>query len=110
MVFSDNNVTSGATASCFKVGNPGAGRAFRLQILRSRIHNCKTGVLVGAQRRTPRCCGNLIYDNVDRGVRLEPDATGGAVMRNVIDNNGEGVFFGGSDNHGAHLQRRSTGT
>ena len=26
VVFSDNNVTSGATASCFKVGNPGAGR------------------------------------------------------------------------------------
>ena len=94
VVFSDNNVTSGATASCFKVGNPGAGRAFRLQILRSRIHNCKTGVLVSAATHTA-VLRNLIYDNVDRGVRLEPDATGGTVMRNVIDNNGEGVFFGG---------------
>ena len=105
VVFSDNNVTSGATASCFKVGNPGAGRAFRLQILRSRIHNCKTGVLVSSATHTA-VLRNLIYDNVDRGVRLEPDATGGTVMRNVIDNNGEGVFFGGSATTAPDLQRR----
>jgi arylsulfatase A-like enzyme len=96
VTFSDDNVTSGATASCFKVGNPGtsAARALRVVITRSRIHNCETGVLVSAATYTA-VIYNLIYDNVDRGVRLEPDALSGTVLRNVIDGNGEGVQLAG---------------
>jgi arylsulfatase A-like enzyme len=96
VTFSDNNVTSGATASCFKVGNPGtsAARALRALITRNRIHNCGTGVLISAATNTT-VLYNLIYDNVDRGVRLEPDAVAGTVFHNVIDGNGEGVLLAG---------------
>ena len=38
---------------------------------------------------------NLIYDNIDRGVRLESDAFSSYVWRNVIDGNGEGVHLRG---------------
>jgi arylsulfatase A-like enzyme len=96
VTFSDNNVTSGATASCFRIGNQGtsAARALRVMITRNRIHNCKTGVLASAATHLT-VSQNLIYDNVDRGVRLEPDAIGGTVFRNVIDGNGEGVLLAG---------------
>lgn len=104
----DNNVTSGAAASCLNVGNQGtaAQRAQRLVLLRNRIHNCRTGVRVRAATYTA-IVNNLIYDNVDRGVRLEPDATSSYVWRNVIDGNGEGVLLAGdasdaSDSNAVH--------
>lgn len=92
----DNNITSGAAASCLNVGNQGtaAQRAHRLVLLRNRIHNCRTGVRVRAATYTA-VLNNLIYDNVDRGVRLEPDATSSFVWRNVINGNGEGVLLAG---------------
>jgi arylsulfatase A-like enzyme len=93
VTFSDDNVTSGATATCFKVGSS-AVRANRVMITRSRIHNCETGVLETFATNTT-VLYNLIYDNVDRGVRLEPDADGGMVFRNIIDSNGEGVLLAG---------------
>jgi arylsulfatase A-like enzyme len=92
----DNNITSGAAASCVNVGNEGttAQRAHRLVILRNRIHNCRTGVRIRSATNTA-VLNNLVYDNVDRGVRLEPDAFSSFVWRNVIDGNGEGVLLAG---------------
>ena len=39
--------------------------------------------------------GNFIYDNVDRGIQLYPDAQGTKISGNVIDGNGEGIIFSG---------------
>ena len=92
----DNNITSRAAASCLNVGNQGtaAQRAYRLVLLRNRIHNCRSGVRIRAATNTA-VLNNLIYDNIDRGVRLETDAFSSYVWRNVIDGNGEGVLLGG---------------
>ena len=38
---------------------------------------------------------NWIYDNVDRGIQLYPDAQHTRITGNVIDGNGEGVVFSG---------------
>jgi arylsulfatase A-like enzyme len=92
----DNNITSRAAASCVNAGNQGtaAQRAYRLVLLRNRIHNCRTGVRIRAATNTA-VLNNLIYDNVDRGVRLETDSFSSYVWRNVIDGNGEGVYLAG---------------
>ncbi len=68
MALMDNNITSRAAASCLDVGTNGtaAQHAYRLVLLRNRIHNCRTGVSIGPATNTA-VVNNLIYDNIDRG-------------------------------------------
>jgi nitrous oxidase accessory protein NosD len=40
---------------------------------------------------------NWIYDNTDRGIQLYPDADGSTITGNVIDSNGEGIVFAGTE-------------
>ena len=41
--------------------------------------------------------GNWIYSNADRGVQMYPNADESIVTRNVIDDNGQGIIFGGGE-------------
>lgn len=102
--FVKNDVTNEHTAICFDLGHPRFGAARNVTIRDSRIHDCGRlpptnhdhGIYVGEARDT-RIVDNRIYDNADAGVQLFPDARRTYVARNVIDGNGEGVLFGGSN-------------
>jgi nitrous oxidase accessory protein NosD len=102
--FVDNDVTNEHTSICFVLGNPDFGVARNVTIERNRIHDCgrlpatnlEHGVYVGLARGA-RVVDNWIYDNADYGVQLYPDARGSLVAGNVIDGNGEGIVFGGSE-------------
>jgi parallel beta-helix repeat protein len=110
--FVNNDVTNDNTTICFVLGNETYGTAVDVVIDGNRIHNCGPlpsrntahGIYVELARNT-RIVNNYIYDNVDRGVQLYPDAQNTTVAYNVIDGNGEGVIFSGegaaasNDNH-----------
>jgi parallel beta-helix repeat protein len=73
----------------------------RVLIEGNRIHDCgitgtnqRHGIYV-AQATDTVIRDNWIYDNADRGIQLYPNSDGALVTGNVIDSNGEGVFFGG---------------
>jgi arylsulfatase A-like enzyme len=90
VTLSDVNITSRTAATCVLVGDGGVRD--RVALRRNRIHNCSTGIelklatLAGVEN-------NLVYDNIDRGIRIGPNADYSIVWRNVIDGNGEGVQF-----------------
>jgi parallel beta-helix repeat protein len=102
--FVHNNVYNGHTNICFILGSEGFGRARGTVIRDNRIHDCGRlpaenhdhGIYVSLADRTT-IVGNWIYDNADRGIQLYPDAQGTRIERNVIDGNGEGIIFSGSD-------------
>jgi hypothetical protein len=104
-VFDGVDVTSNNTENCFIVGSkdPAYGRAVRLLIENSRIHNCGQrspdtnmdhGIYIAFADSTI-IRDNYIYDNADRGVQLYPDSRGTQVYRNVIDGNGQGLIVSG---------------
>ncbi len=102
--FANVDVTNHHTPGvCFVLGSAsGYGRAVRTVIENSRVHNCGPlpsgnqghGIYVsradGAVIRN-----NWIYDNVDRGIQLYPDARFAHVYGNMIDGNGEGIIISG---------------
>lgn len=102
VTFRYNDVTNHNTGICFVLGVPGYGRAERTLLEENRIHGCGRspsgnydhGVYVeyAADARIER---NTIFDNVDRGVQLYPDAQRTVIRDNVIDGNGEGIIFSG---------------
>jgi parallel beta-helix repeat protein len=102
--FVGNDVTNGHTGICFDLGHPLYGTARDVTIRDNRIHDCGRlpptnhdhGIYVGLARDT-RIVGNHIYNNADVGVHLYPDAQGTYVAGNVIESNGEGVLFGGTE-------------
>ena len=110
VTFSRNDLTNYNTGICMVLGASAAdndpiwGRALRTQVVKNKIHNCGAlpatnhhhGVYVEAADDV-NVSDNWIYDNADRGVQFYPDAQRAVVSRNVIDGNGEGVSFGGSD-------------
>jgi nitrous oxidase accessory protein NosD len=101
--FVGNDVTNEHTEICFIVGSSW-GRAQRTLIQGNRIHGCGKlpssnqdhAIYVDAADNT-QILDNVIYDNVDRGVQLYPDAQGTVIRGNVIDGNGEGVIFSGAN-------------
>lgn len=104
VTFRNNDVTNnhGGT-SCFGLGSS-YGRAVRTVIENNRIHDCGRlpstnldhGIYVEASTGAI-IRNNFIYDNVDRGIQLYPDAQGTTISGNVIDGNGEGIIFSGKD-------------
>jgi hypothetical protein len=100
--FIGNDVTNENTEICFLVGSSW-GRAQSTIIQGNRIHNCGKlpssnqdhGIYVSEADNT-QILDNAIYDNVDRGVQLYPDAQGTVIRGNAIDGNGEGVIFSGA--------------
>jgi len=102
--FVKNDVTNEHTAICFDLGHPRYGAARDVTIRNNRIHDCGRlpptnhdhGIYVGEARDT-RIVHNRISDNADAGIQLFPDARRTYVAYNVIDGNGEGVLFGGSE-------------
>jgi parallel beta-helix repeat protein len=104
ILFAGNDVTNDHTAICFTVGHPrfGAGRDVTIQ--GNRIHDCgklpatnlEQGIYV-ADATATRIVGNWIYDNADQGIQLYPNSRGSLVAGNVIDGNGEGIIFGGTE-------------
>ena len=100
----DDDITNEHTSICLSLGSPGTyGRAARTMIVGNAIHDCGRipstnqdhGIYVNSSDDAA-IIGNWIYDNVDRGIQLYPDAQGTLVAANVIDGNGEGVLFGGN--------------
>ena len=105
VVLRDNDISNENTSICVSLGSVDTyGRATRTLIEGNSIHNC------GAMPATNQDHGiyvayaddtvirdNYIYDNADRGIQLYPDAQGTEITGNVIDGNGEGVIFGGSE-------------
>ncbi|MDX6714635.1 MAG: hypothetical protein QOH30_1193 [Baekduia sp.] len=97
-----NVITDRHTTICLLIGSPGYGRAHRTVIRENRIHDCGKrpsanrdhGIYVAAADDT-RIVDNVIYDNVDRGIQLYPDAQRTLIAGNVIDGNGEGIIFSG---------------
>lgn len=94
------------SATCFVVGSVlGYGIATDVRITRSRIHDCgerhsplkNSGDhainLEGA--RNAVVADNVIYNNVDRGILVYPDAQNSDIEFNVIDGNGRAISFGG---------------
>jgi hypothetical protein len=103
VVLRNNEITNEHTGICVSISAyysdpPPQG----VVIARNRIHDCGAlpatnqdhGIYVTHARDTV-IRDNWIYDNVDRGIQLYPDAQHTTVIGNVIDGNGEGVVFGG---------------
>jgi parallel beta-helix repeat protein len=101
-VFSRDDVTNEHTGICFILGSTSYGRAERTVIDGNRIHDCGVepshnqdhGIYLSASDGV-RISNNVIFNNVDRGIQLFPDAQGTVIEHNVIDGNGEGVLFSG---------------
>lgn len=103
VVFRNNDVTNHNFGICFGLGGGGGSdTAVRTLIEGNRIHDC------GEQPSTNHHHGiyithgvdvtirdNWIYDNVDRGIQLYPDAQHTTITGNVIDGNGEGIIISG---------------
>jgi parallel beta-helix repeat protein len=115
VVLLDNEITNDNFGICVNLGHPSYGTAVGTVIQDNRIHNCgeypatnlEHGIYVNVARDTT-ITGNLIYDNADRGIQMYPDAQNTRITNNVIDGNGTGVIFSGtdgavsSDNYVAH--------
>jgi parallel beta-helix repeat protein len=104
VVLRGNDISNDNFGICVNLGHPSFGTAVGTVIQDNRIHNCgeypvtnlEHGIYVGTARDTT-IEGNLIYDNADRGIQLYPDAQRTRITHNVIDGNGTGVIFSGSD-------------
>ncbi|MBW8059330.1 MAG: DUF1565 domain-containing protein [Solirubrobacterales bacterium] len=102
--FDDVDVSNDHTTICFILGSVDYGAAIRTVIENSRIHDC--GILPPAnhdhgiyveESRDAVIRNNWIYDNADRGIQFYPHAVGTHVYGNVIDGNGQGVIFSGTN-------------
>lgn len=100
-----NDVTNYHTGICVSIGSAQTwGRAQSTLIEDNRIHDCggmpatnyDHGIYVNSADDTV-IRSNWIYDNADRGIQIYPDAQRTLVTGNVIDGNGQGVIFGGSE-------------
>jgi parallel beta-helix repeat protein len=100
-----NDITNHHEGICMSLGNTvDWGRAVGTLIEDNKIHDCGTmpatnfdhGIYVNAADDTV-IRGNWIYDNADRGIQIYPDSHGTLITGNVIDGNGEGVLFAGSE-------------
>jgi len=99
-----SEVTNDHRGICVSIGGGferwGIARGVALQW--DRIHDCGRlpatnhdhGVYVEGAVGTV-VSDSLIYDNADRGIQFFPNAQRSVVTNNVIDGNGEGVFFAG---------------
>jgi hypothetical protein len=100
--FLHDDVTNEHTEICFLIGSAW-GRTQGTLIQANRIHDCGKlpssnqdhGIYVESADDT-QILDNVIYDNVDRGVQLYPDAQGTVVRHNIIDSDGEGIIFSGA--------------
>lgn len=110
VTISDNDITNENTSICVSLGSVDTyGRATRTLIEGNSIHNCGKlpatnqdhGIYVAYADDTV-IRDNYIYDNADRGIQLYPDAQGTEVTGNVIDGNGQGVIFGGSETYASN--------
>jgi nitrous oxidase accessory protein NosD len=103
VVLRNNEITNEHTSICVSISayysNPPPQGVV---IEGNRIHDCGAlpstnkdhGIYVTDARDTV-IRNNWIYDNVDRGVQLYPDAQHTRIIGNVIDGNGEAVVFSG---------------
>jgi parallel beta-helix repeat protein len=105
VVIRDNDITNHHTAICISLGSPDTyGRAARTLIEHNRVHDCGKlpptnqdhGIYVNSSDDAV-IRDNRIFDNADRGVQLYPDSQRTLLTHNVIDGNGVGVIFGGSE-------------
>ena len=105
VVLRGNDITNGHTAICVSLGSADSyGRARNTLIEGNKIHDCghmpatnqDHGIYVNTSDNAV-IRDNFIYDNADRGIQLYPDAQNTLVTGNVIDGNGQGVIFGGSE-------------
>jgi parallel beta-helix repeat protein len=102
--FREDEVTNGHTTICFDLGNVSWGKARGTAIEDSTIHGCgeepstnqEHGIYLSDAEDTV-IRGNWIYDNVDRGIQLYPDAQNTVITENVIYGNGEGIIFSGNE-------------
>lgn len=104
-VLRGNDITNHHTGICLSLGQVSDwGRAVGTLVEANRIHDCGRlpatnydhGIYINAADHTV-IRDNFIYDNADRGIQIYPDAHDTLVTGNVIDGNGEGVIFGGSE-------------
>ena len=72
----------------------------------NRIHHCgqmprinREHGIYASHPRSAQISDNFIYDNAARGIQLYPRAQGTLVDGNVINNNGQGIVFGGSSSN-----------
>ena len=102
VTFESDDVTNDHTGICFDIGSATWGFADSTVIAHNRIHDC--GVLPSTNQQhgiyvqdatNTQIVGNVIVNNVDRGIQLYPNSTGAVITGNVIANNGEGVIFSG---------------
>ena len=102
VVLLGNDISNDHTTICVSIGG-GPGRSSRTVIEGNLVHDCGElpatnhhhGIYVAdATETTIR--DNWIYGNADRGIQLYPNADGSVITGNVIDDNGQGIIFGGS--------------
>lgn len=101
-VFRHDEVTNDHTGICFTLGITGYGEARGTLIEGNRIHACGAlpstnqhhGIYVADAENT-MIRDNWIYDNVNRGIQLYPNAQKTTITGNVIYGNGEGIIFSG---------------
>jgi parallel beta-helix repeat protein len=102
VTFESDDVTNDHTGICFDIGSATWGFADSTVIAHNRIHDC--GVLPSTNQQhgiyvqdatNTQIVGNVIVDNVDRGIQLYPNSSGAVITGNVIADNGEGVIFSG---------------
>lgn len=96
------------TGVCMQLGASGYGYvAEGTRIIGSKIHNCgpmadqpggpdNHGIYVNLAVDTV-IRGNHIYENGERGIQLYPNADNTLIERNLIERNGQGILFSGSD-------------
>jgi parallel beta-helix repeat protein len=97
----NNEITNHHTSICVQIGRYYDGPPPQgVRIVHNMIHDCGElpttnkdhGIYVSEARGTV-IRDNWIYDNVDRGIQLYPDADGSRITGNVIVKNGDGMVI-----------------
>jgi Right handed beta helix region len=106
VAFAFDDVTTRHRGICFDLGSLQFGEAIDIAIVTSRIHGCGRFPATNHEHgiydeysRGVLIARNRIYNNADRGINLYPLAVGTRIIRNVIDDNGDGVLFAGDGGH-----------
>jgi hypothetical protein len=108
-----NEITNYRTGICVLLGSVnGYGAARNTVVDSNRIHDCGTRPANNHEHGMylensigARVTNNAIWASADRGIQLYPNARNTYIARNVLDGNGQGIIFSGTDGYASSGNR-----